>query len=80
MVIQIAGIQRAKAGRQGSTELYGAPMCNGLAGEKGWNQVSKSFEGQAEEFGLHFLINWNSSIPRFHPRAEPEYLTRHPKG
>lgn len=55
------------------------PRAMGLVGNKAvfedWNQISKGLEGQAEESGPHFLINWNSSIPRFHPRTESDYLT-----
>lgn len=60
------------------------PCATGLAGDKAafgdWNQISEGLEGQAAEFGLHFLVNWNSSIPRFHPRIESEYLANYSKG
>ena len=73
--------QNMNAGGNGQCE---APCAMGLAEDNvgiwGWNQTSKGLEGQNEEFSLHFLIIWNPSIPRFHSRAESEYLTTYPKG
>lgn len=50
--------------RQG-TGLYGAPMCKGSGGDKAGNL---ELEPNQLKFCPH-LMNWNSSIPRFHPRA-----------
>lgn len=72
MATQSVGTERAKAGIRESTErerrgtgLYGAPMCKGNGGDKAGNL---ELEPNQLKFCPH-LMNWNSSIPRFHPRA-----------
>lgn len=89
VALQTVGIQRTKARRGKSTKHehwgnWSVWITHVQRGWQeiiwGWNQISKGLEGQTEDSSLHFLINWNSSIPRFHSRTESECLTKYPKG